>query len=237
MQGGPRGRPFNLEEEIVMIVLPMLATLFAGLESYALWSGKRRLEFIARPAVMLCLSVWLYLSAGWQGAALWFGLGTLLSLAGDVFLLWLDRFFVFGLTAFLLARAAYLIGFNTPLPPVTTWSLLLSVIVGLSGVRVLRRILEGVHASGQSRMALPAALYGAVITLMLLSALLTLSNTQWSALASAAAALGVLSLYASDVVLAWNKFIRPMPRGRMLEIGLYHIGQILLIAGVVLQFS
>lgn len=220
-----------------MGILPVLAILFAGLESYALWSGKRSLEFIAKPAVMICLSLWLYLSTGWQGAALWFGLGALLSLTGDVFLLWLDRFFVFGLAAFLLAHLAYLIGFNTPLPPVTMWSLLLAVIIGVSGVRVMRRLLMGVHASGQSRLAIPVALYGAVITLMLLSALLTLSNTQWGALASAAAALGALFFYASDIVLAWNKFIQPMPRGRMLNIGLYHIGQILLITGVVLQFS
>lgn len=220
-----------------MGILPVLAILFAGLESYALWSGKRSLEFIAKPAVMICLSLWLYLATGWQGAALWFGLGALLSLTGDVFLLWLDRFFVFGLAAFLLAHLAYLIGFNTPLPPVTMWSLLLAVIIGVSGVRVMRRLLMGVHASGQSRLAIPVALYGAVITLMLLSALLTLSNTQWGALASAAAALGALFFYASDIVLAWNKFIQPMPRGRMLNIGLYHIGQILLITGVVLQFS
>lgn len=220
-----------------MVVLPILAILFAGLESYALWSGKRQLEFVAKPAVMLCLSLWLYLSTGWQGAALWFGLGALLSLAGDVFLLGLDRFFVFGLAAFLLAHIAYLVGFNTPLPPVTMWSLLLAVIIGVSGMRVMRRLLMGVHASGQSRLAIPVALYGAVITLMLLSALLTLSNAQWSALASVLVSLGALFFYASDIVLAWNKFIQPMPRGRMLNIGLYHIGQILLIAGVVLQFS
>jgi uncharacterized membrane protein YhhN len=220
-----------------MFVLPIFSIVFAGLESYALFSKNRRLEFIAKPAVMICLSMWLYLSTGWQGAALWFGLGALLSLAGDVFLLWLDRFFVFGLAAFLLGHLAYLVGFNTPLPPVSTWSILLGLIIGLSGVRIMRRILTGVHASGQSRMAVPVAIYGGVITLMLLSALLTLSNVEWSALASATAALGALFFYASDIVLAWNKFIQPMPRGRMLNIGLYHIGQFLLIAGVVLQFS
>ena len=44
-------------EEISMIVLPILAIAFAGLESYALWSGKRQLEFVAKPAVMLWLSL------------------------------------------------------------------------------------------------------------------------------------------------------------------------------------
>jgi alkenylglycerophosphocholine hydrolase len=219
-----------------MVILPILAIFFAGLESYALWSGNRSLEFFAKPAVMICLSLWLYLSTGWRGAAMWFGLGALLSLTGDVLLLWLDRFFIFGLVAFLLAHIAYLIGFNIPLPPVTMWSLLLAMIIGVSGVRIMRRILMGVHTAGQSRMAMPVALYGVVITLMLLSALLTLSNVQWSALASASVALGAVLFYASDIVLAWNKFIQPMPRGRMLNIGLYHAGQFLLIAGVILQF-
>jgi uncharacterized membrane protein YhhN len=220
-----------------MVVLPILAILFAGLESYALFSKNHRLEFIAKPAVMICLSVWLYLTTGWQGAAIWFGLGALLSLTGDVFLLWLDRFFVFGLAAFLLGHLAYLVGFNTPLPPVSTWSILLGLIVGLSAVRVMRRILTGVHTSGQSRMAIPVAIYGAVITLMLLSALLTLSNTSWDALASTCVAVGAFLFYISDIVLAWNKFLSPIRNGRMLNIGLYHAGQFLLIAGVVLQFS
>lgn len=220
-----------------MIVLPILAIVFAGLEAWAVSKNNLRLEFVAKPAVMICLSAWLYAATGWRGAALWFGIGTLFSLVGDVLLLWLDRFFVFGLAAFLLAHLAYLVGFNTPLPPVSMWSVLLGLIVGLSAVRVMRRILEGVHASGESRMAIPVAIYGAVITLMLLSALLTLSNTDWNALASISVALGAFLFYVSDIVLAWNKFLSPITNGRVLNIGLYHAGQFLLIAGVAMQFS
>ena len=219
-----------------MIALPILAIVFAGLEAFALSRKNLRLEFIAKPAVMLCLSAWLYLATGWRGAALWFGIGALLSLVGDVFLLWLDRFFVFGLAAFLLAHLAYLVGFNTPLPPLSFWSLILGVIVGLSALRVMRRILTGIHASGESRMATPVLVYGVVITLMLLSALLTLSNTDWGALASACVAVGAFLFYVSDIVLAWNKFLTPIANGRVLNIALYHAGQFLLIAGVVMQF-
>jgi uncharacterized membrane protein YhhN len=220
-----------------MTVLPILAIVFAGLEAWALAKKNLKLEFIAKPAVMICLSAWLFLATGWRGAALWFGIGALLSLVGDVFLLWLDRFFVFGLVAFLLAHLAYLVGFNTPLPQFSLWSLLLALIVGLGAVRVIRRLLTGVHASGESRMAIPVAIYGVVITLMLLSALLTLSDTNWNALASVAVALGAFLFYLSDIVLAWNKFLAPIKNGRVLNIGLYHAGQFLLIAGVVMQFS
>jgi len=226
-----------VNKEAGMIVLPILAIVFAGLQAWAVSKNKFKLEFIAKPAVMIFLSAWLYAATGWRGAASWFGIGVLLSLVGDVFLLWLDRFFLFGLAAFLLAHIAYLVGFNSPLPPLSLWSLLLAVIVGLGAARVMRRILTGVHASGESRMAIPVAIYGVVITLMLLSALLTLSNTDWSALASVSVALGASLFYLSDIVLAWNKFLSPITNGRVLNIGLYHAGQFLLVAGVVMQFT
>jgi hypothetical protein len=46
------------------LTLLFLACLFALLESYALWRCIRRLEYIAKPAVMVCLFIWLYLSTG-----------------------------------------------------------------------------------------------------------------------------------------------------------------------------
>ena len=102
-----------------MYILIILAFIFAALESLALWKGWRGLEFVAKPAVMVCLFIWLYATAGLQGALLWFGIGILFSLAGDIALMFIDRFFIVGLVAFLLGHVAYLIGFNIPLPPVT----------------------------------------------------------------------------------------------------------------------
>ena len=48
-------------------------------------------------------------------------------------------------------------------------------------------------------------------------------------------AVGALLFYASDVVLATNKFINPIKNGRLVNIILYHLGQITLVAGVLLQ--
>ena len=95
-----------------MYILLILAIAFAALEAYATNKGLLKLEFISKPAVMVCLFIWLYLATGLQGAALWFGLGVLFSLVGDTFLLWLDRMFIFGLAAFLLAHICYIIGFK-----------------------------------------------------------------------------------------------------------------------------
>ena len=211
--------------------------VFAALEALAISKNRRALEFVARPAVIVSLFAWLYLATGLGGAAFWFGAGLLFSLAGDLLLLWSERFFVHGLAAFLLTHSAYVIGFNMPRPAISLWSLILAVIVGLSAARLLRRLLTAVRERGQKRFTLPISIYGSVITLMLLSALLTLSNTDWSAGASLLVSFGAFAFYLSDVILAWNKFVAPISNGKLLNIGLYHAGQIALIAGVILQFS
>jgi alkenylglycerophosphocholine hydrolase len=216
---------------------PLIALIFAGLESLALWKQIRPLEFIAKPAVMVVLFIYLWTSTGLSGAGLWFGLGILLSLTGDVFLLWLDRFFIFGLIAFLLGHVAYVIGFNTPASPFTFWGIILAIIVGLSGVRVMRRILVALLSKGQSRFRVPVTIYGMVISVMLLSAMLKLTDISWGAGASLFVAVGAFLFFASDIVLAWNKFVTPIQNGRMINIGMYHLGQIALIAGVVMQLK
>jgi uncharacterized membrane protein YhhN len=164
-------------------------------------------------------------------------LGILFSLAGDVMLLWIDRMFLYGLVAFLLAHVAYLIGFNMPVSPVSLWGMLLALIISVGGARIVRRILSTLAEKGQARLRIPVAVYGVVISLMLLSAMLKLTDPAWGAGASLLVALGAFLFYLSDLVLAWNKFVTPIPNGRMLNIALYHIGQTMLTAGVVMQFQ
>jgi len=221
-----------------MNVLIILAIIFAGLESLALYNGIRKLEFVAKPAVMICLFIWLYATAGLQGATLWFGFGILFSLAGDVALLFIDRFFILGLIAFLLGHVAYLIGFNTPLPQTTTvWSFALAIMIGLGSVRVLRRIVGSIRAKGQKRLVVPVIIYGTVITLMLLAAMLTLFRLEWDATAALLVSFGAALFYFSDIVLAWHRFVSPIKNGRMLNIGMYHIAQIMIVVGVGMQFG
>ena len=221
-----------------MITLPILALVFAGLETLALWKKLRGLEYVAKPAVMVCLFIWLYLSTGLQGVTFWFGVGIIFSLAGDVLLmLSLDRMFVFGLLAFLLAHIAYLIGFQNELMEISPWSVLLIVMLSVSAVRVMRRIVSAIRAKGQARMVNPVILYSTVITVVLYAAMTTISNPEWSTSASFLVSVGAFLFYISDLVLAWNKFVSPIKNGRMINIGLYHLGQISLIAGVISQFG
>ncbi len=220
-----------------MYILIILAFIFAGLESLALWKGWHKLEYLVKPAVMICLFVWLSATAGLQGALLWFGIGILFSLAGDIFLLFIDRFFMFGLVAFLLGHVAYLIGFNIPLPQTTVWSIGFAIVIGMGSVRVLRRIVGSIRAKGQKRLIVPVLVYGTVITLMLLSAMLTLFRLDWNATAALLVSFGAAMFYFSDIVLAWHRFIAPIKNGRMLNIGMYHLAQIAIVVGVGMQFG
>jgi uncharacterized membrane protein YhhN len=232
-----RARNDTCNGRLTIYTLIIFALIFAGLESLAVWKGWRYLEFVVKPAVMICLFVWLYTTAGLQGALLWFGIGVLFSLGGDIFLMFIDRFFMLGLVAFLLGHIAYLVGFNTPFPQsLGVWAFGIAIVVGLSAVRLLRRIVRGVR-SKQKRLVVPVIAYSTVITLMLLSALLTLFRPDWKATPAYLVSLGAFLFYLSDIILAWNRFVAPIKNGRMLNIGIYHLAQIAIVVGVAIQFG
>ena len=41
-----------------------------------------------------------------------------------------------------------------------------------------------------------------------------------------AAIVGALLFYASDGILGWNRFVQPLPHGRLAVMTTYHLGQI-----------
>lgn len=220
-----------------MNILIVFAFIFAGLESLALYKSWHKLEYVVKPAVMVCLLIWLVTTVGLQGALLWFGIGIIFSLAGDIFLLFIDRFFMFGLIAFLLAHIFYLVGFNVPFPEsLGVWGFGVAIVIGLGAVRLLRRIVDGVRVN-QPGLTIPVIVYSAVITLMLLSALLTLYRPEWASLPAYLVSLGAFLFYVSDIILAWNRFVSPIKNSRMMNIGAYHLAQIAIMVGVAMQFG
>ncbi len=219
------------------LILFVLACLFAGLEALAVWKQIYWLEYVVKPAVMVCLFGWLYLSTGLQGGTLWFGVGILFSLAGDALLLFIDRMFIFGLVSFLLAHSAYIIGFRAGFQAGSFLSLMMAFILGIGAVRVMRKIVPAIRAKGQTWLIGPVILYSTVITVMLYAAMLTLFNPAWKTIASLLVAAGAFMFYISDLILTWNKFVTPILNGRLLNIVCYHAGQIMLIAGVIAQFA
>lgn len=222
-------------------MIPRLIIVFAVavVDWIAVAKGWKKVEYIAKPATMVALFLVLALVGRFGSLPLiFFGLGVLFSLAGDVFLMFSDRWFIPGLVSFLLAHVAYIIGFNLPLPEVSpVWALAVVLVLAVSAARLLRQIVAGLSVKGQRKLIGPVIAYGVVITLMLLSAMLTLFRPEWKTTPAALVSLGAMLFFFSDAILAWNKFVSPIKNGRVLNMVTYHLGQIGLIVGVVLQLA
>jgi len=220
-----------------LLFIAVLATAVA--DWVAVVKSWKKIEYIAKPATMVLLFGYLALAGGFGPTPLiCFGVGIFFSLAGDVFLMLSDRAFIAGLVAFLLAHVSYIVGLNTPdgdISPI--WAIGIGILLALTAARVLRRIVAGLREKGLQRLVVPVVAYGTVITLMLLSAILTIYRVDWKTSASGLVTVGAILFYFSDVILAWNKFVKPIRNGRVINMAAYHLGQIALIAGVVIQFA
>jgi uncharacterized membrane protein YhhN len=167
----------------------------------------RTVEWVAKPAALVLLV--LYAATGadpsfWLMAALGFGL------LGDVYLMLPGNLFVAGLLAFLIGHLCYIVDFEAGF-----WSRLLcfAVVVGATWP-VSSRIVGSIKEASLR----PGVIgYIAVISFMLASAL---------ASGSVLASLGALLFFASDGVLAWNRFVQPIPRAHLYVMVTYHLGQL-----------
>lgn len=214
-------------------VLLLLTPVAAILNWVAVETRNKPLEIAAKPAVILFLFFWLWSLTGLKSIALFFGVGLLFSLAGDIFLLLPRQQFLLGLLSFLIAHLFYIAGFSTSFPPISLPVFILAAMIVLAGGEVLRRVRASLLAGGNKRLVLPIVIYSLIIGMMLLSALMTLVNETWSAGAALSASAGALLFFISDSLLAWNKFVEPVKRGRLAVMITYHLGQALITIGVV----
>jgi len=221
----------------------ILVITIALVDWVAVARGWKKVEYLAKPLTLVALFLVFALVGRFSSLPLiFFGAGILLSLAGDILLMisfnrFSDNWFLIGLVAFLLAHVSYIVGFNLPLPNVSpVWSVGMALVLAVSAGRLMKRIVTGLRAKSLDRLAGPVLLYGTVITVMLLSALLTFIRVEWSTTASLLVVVGAFLFYLSDIILAWNKFVTPIKNGRVANMITYHIGQIALITGVLIQF-
>ena len=190
-----------------MATLALLAfAVLAVTDWVAVSRGSRALEYVAKPAALVALLLY----AAWGGPPPTLIAALALSLLGDVLLMVPGDLFVAGLLAFLLAHLAYIASFHAALSARVLW--LLVILVASSPVAT--RLIRGVPSN-----ALRAAIatYSLVLSLMVASAV---------ASGSAMAAAGALLFFASDMLIAWNRFVRPVARAEPIIMVTYHLGQL-----------
>lgn len=190
----------------------VLFAVAALVDWVAVANDNRTLEYVAKPAAL----GFLLLYAGQADASPWLLGALVFSLLGDVYLMLPADLFLAGLASFLLGHIAYVGAFDVPLPSRLLWF----AVVALFSAPLARRILRAVD---DTAMRVPVACYIAVIAFMVSSAIA--SGSAW-------AIAGSLLFYASDAMIAWNRFVRPFGSARVSIIVTYHVGQLGLVFGL-----
>lgn len=202
----------------------LLPAVFALIDWYAVSREDRRTETWAKPATLVALIVAaLVLGAADDAAGGWLLVALVFGLAGDVFLLGKsDTRFRLGLAAFLVGHLAYVVCFAEAGLPRPAWAWL-SLLVLAAAVVVTRDVVPATHRQVGPALSVPVAVYTAVIGIVLVLAWCT---GLWLV------ALGATVFVASDTTLALDKFVRPLPHAQLTIMVTYHLGQALIVAGV-----
>jgi uncharacterized membrane protein YhhN len=212
--------------EAVDAVLVAAFVALAGADWAAIWRRADRRRRITKPAATTALVVIAALAGGMAGdARATLLVAVVLCLAGDVALLdKSERRFLLGLAAFAAGHVAYV---ATALLVGVSWPRLAAafpVLALLLGFQASTRILPGARRRGGDTLFVAVAVYSLIISAMVVTAFGTAS---W--LAAAGAALFALS----DVLIAYDRFVRPVERADLPIMVTYHSGQLLLVGGLI----
>ena len=197
-----------------MTVLAFLAfAAFAVADWVAVSQNRKAVEYVAKPAALAALVV--YAAAG-RDPSLWLIAALVLSLLGDVYLMLPADLFVAGLGAFLLGHLCYVGAFRASVLARAVWM----VVILAGSFPVVRRVVASVD---DARLRPGVCVYAAAIALMAGSAL---------ASGRPLAIVGGTLFWASDGLLGWNRFVRPLPRAPVMVMVTYHLGQLALAAAL-----
>lgn len=214
------------------------ALIIAIVDWFAVAKNWKKLEYFAKPGVIILLIVWLLINGGYQSPTIYFLSGLLFSLVGDIFLMVPDEKFTAGLVSFLLAHLAYIRGFTIFGINFSSGLILISVVIGSIGFVILKKLLNSLGLQNQGNLRLPIIVYAIIICFMLISAFSTMITpiTNWKLIPAITVSVGAILFFISDTTLAWNRFIYSLPLGRLIVIISYHLAQITITLGTGINF-
>lgn len=207
----------------MIAALPWL-TLASAIVAIAAGLGllPREVVFVAKPLATIGVIAWAA-SRGTSTPRLrrWVLVGLVLSLVGDVALLWPKEGFLPGLIAFLLAHLAYIAGFcgvqrfGARRLPFVAYAVVAGAILAAlwPGVPAALRIPVVLYVVCLASMAAQAAV-------LWLAARGTADEPRWRL-----AAIGGVLFVASDALLAINKFAGPLPLAPLWILSTYWVAQ------------
>ncbi|MGH9276393.1 MAG: lysoplasmalogenase [Acidimicrobiales bacterium] len=204
-------------------LLLALALVVAAGDWVAVGREQKALEYVCKPLTMVVLiAAALALDVDDPAVRTWFVVALVLCLIGDVFLMLPQDLFVFGLASFLLGHVAYIVGMHVD--GVDAARLGIGAVLVLVAMAVIgARILRGVRSGPEPELTGPVVAYMTVISAMVASAIGT---------GHVAGVAGATSFYASDALIAWNRFLGETRHGRLAIIVTYHLAQVGLVLSI-----
>ena len=208
-----------------MLTVAWSAFALAALVNWwAVATGRRGVVLVAKPAALLALiGVALVGGAADTAPGRWLLAALALCLAGDVFLLGdSERAFMGGLSSFLLGHLAYVgvfagLGLAEP-----AWGLI-GLMALIAVLIATRQVIPAAHREGGAVLAGAVTAYMLVIGAMVITAWMT---GQWLI------GLGATTFMVSDTILAVAKFVRRPAQADLAVMVTYHLGQALIVVGV-----
>lgn len=205
-------------------IIWLLPAALAVVDWYAVWRGDRRTETWAKPATLVGLiAVALVLGATDSSAGWWLLVALCFGLAGDVLLLEKsDLRFQLGLAAFLVGHLAFVVSFTRLGLDPAGWAWAAWVVLGTCLIAT-RQVAPATYRRSGWALAAPVAVYTLVIGAMVIIAFDT---------GEPLIAVGATVFAASDSILAVDRFVSPKPWAPVVVMMTYHVGQALIVAGV-----
>lgn len=205
-------------------LLLALALVVAAGDWIAVTSDNRVLEYVCKPLTMVMLIATLIaLDVDDPTVKTWFLVALALCLVGDVFLMLPQDLFVFGLGSFLLGHVAYVAGMHVDGVVLLRFGIGVLLVLAAMGI-IGMRILAAVRAGEEPELTGPVVAYMTVISVMVATAIGT---------GRTLGVLGAASFYASDALIAWNRFVSETRHHRLAIMVTYHLAQ----AGLVLSIA
>jgi len=220
-------------KQITWIIL-FLFILIANL--LAVYFNSQTLRFISKPLLMPVLAIYLLIQTRSFTSHLkpWIILALFFSWTGDILLMFEEKksiFFLFGLSAFLLAQVSYIIFFHgiRMREYIRGNALLLLLVVVYYG------ILISVLSPFFGDMKLPVRIYGVVLSFMLMLAMHTVLGKNKKA--GLWMMTGAILFVASDSFLAFNKFYAGFAHAEIVIMLTYGLAQLFITYGAVKYLS
>jgi uncharacterized membrane protein YhhN len=212
------------------IIILLVASVAAAVDWWAVARGDGRLERMAKPAAMAML-IALAMTAGDASGDVrfWLVFGATFGLVGDIALLGKgERSFIVGLGSFAVGHLGYVVAAIAFGVESWLWVVGVAYMTALLAFRFISHIVPGAYRHGGQVLGGAVVFYAMVISAMVIST---------AATGVLVAAGGAMLFAASDWIIGYDRFVQPVANRGLIVMVPYHLGQTLLILGLLLGLA